>query len=296
MMDHLTPNAAELLDKSPEERIFKINSDSWIGYSQANRIIDKLNDLLVYPISIRMPNLLIVGDTNNGKTHLVNRFFKSHLPIILPDSEKLVAKVLYIQAPPQPDEKKFFNALLESLNAPYKISDKLEAKQSQAFSILRRLETRILIIDEIHNILAGSMSRQRVFLNVIKYLSNELRISIVAAGTQDALNAINTDYQLSNRFEPLILPKWQYDNEYLRLLSSFERVMPLKKPSNLIQEELSMRILSISQGTIGEISKVISLASIEAIKSGVEFISKDILDAIDYTPPSERRNIASKLL
>lgn len=296
MMEHLSANAIKYLNVPIEERIYKINSDNWIGYTQANRILGKMDDLLAYPSCIRMPNLLIAGETNNGKTLLVNRFFNKHRPVIVPGDEKLVAKVVYVQAPPQPDEKKFLNAILDCLNAPYKLSDKLEKKQSIAFSILRRIETKILIIDEIHNILAGSLSRQRVFLNVIKYFSNELKISLVAVGTQDALHAINTDYQLSNRFEPLILPKWQFNDDYLRLLASFEKVLPLKEPSNLIETGIALKVLSLSEGTIGEISKVLSLAAIEAIKLGTEKITPEILDRIDFTPPSERRAISEKLL
>jgi len=186
--------------------------------------------------------------------------------------------------------------LLDQLNAPYKLSDKLERKQQQAFAILRRIETRILIIDEIHNILAGSLSRQRVFLNVIKYLSNELKISIVAVGTHDALHAINTDYQLANRFEPTRLTKWVFNDEYRRLLASFEKTIPLRKPSNLQEPNLALKILSMSEGTIGEISKVITLAAIEAIKNGNEKISKDLLERVDYISPSKRRGYSEKLM
>lgn len=295
-MEHLSTNAIKYLDKSDEERIYKINSDRWIGYTQANRILSKMEDLLAYPSCLRMPNLLITGDTNNGKTLLVNRFFSMHMPTILPGDERLVAKVIYVQAPPQPDEKKFLNSLLDRLNAPYKISDKVEKKQSIAFSILRKIETKVLIIDEIHNILAGSLSRQRVFLNVIKYFSNELKISMVAVGTQDALHAINTDYQLSNRFEPLDLPKWQFNDDFLRLLASFEMVLPLKEPSFLTETNIALKILSKSEGTIGEISKILSLSAIDAIKSKTERITPEIIERIDYTPPSERRAISSRLL
>jgi Bacterial TniB protein len=45
----------------------------------------------------------------------------------------------------------------------------------------------MLMIDEIHNIISGSVSRQRQFLNVLKYLSNDLQIPLVTFGTQDAL-------------------------------------------------------------------------------------------------------------
>ena len=76
------------------------------------------------------------------------------------------------------------------------------------------------------------MRKQQEFLNVIKHLSNELMIPIVGVGTRDALRAIQTDPQIANRFELIILPHWNVDEEYLRLLASYEKVLPLAKPSH----------------------------------------------------------------
>lgn len=154
----------------------------------------------------------------------------------------------------------------------------------------------MIIIDEIHNILAGNLSKQRTFLNVIKYLANELQIVIVAVGIKEALNAINTDPQISNRFIPEYLPKWNYTEEYLRLLMSFERLIPLKHQSTLVNEQISKKILELSEGTIGEISNVISKAAIEAIISKKEKIDIEILKNIDYVKPSERRRQTNKYI
>lgn len=55
-------------------------------------------DLLVFPKQSRMPNLLIVGETNNGKTVLVNRFRDKHPPLDNPNGDAIILPVLYIQA------------------------------------------------------------------------------------------------------------------------------------------------------------------------------------------------------
>jgi hypothetical protein len=80
-------------------------------------------------------------------------------------------------------------------------------------------------------VLAGRLLKQRQFLNVIKHLGNELQIPIVAAGTQDAFNAIQTDPQLANRFETAGLRRWTMGEDYLRLLASFEVALPLEQRS-----------------------------------------------------------------
>ena len=49
--------------------------------------------------------------------------------------------------------------------------------------LARQLEVRILVIDEIHSLLAGAFREQRVVLNAIRFLANDLRIPLVCVGT-----------------------------------------------------------------------------------------------------------------
>jgi hypothetical protein len=99
--------------------------------------------------------------------------------------------------------------------------------QHETLRMLVTINVKMLIIDEIHHVLAGPLLKQRHFLNVIKYMGNELQIPIVAAGTHDAFNAIQIDPQLANRFEPALLPRWSMNEDYLRLLASFEPTLRL---------------------------------------------------------------------
>lgn len=294
-MKHLHNKTFELVTNSSDlERIHSVKKYKWIGYTNALKINKKLEDLRDYPQNLRMPNLLLIGDSNNGKTAILHKFTNENESYIDEETQELKIPVLMIQSPPDPDEKRFYNSILESLFAPYKSSEKIEMRQQRVIHLLKKVELKVLIIDEIHHLLSGTMAKQRSFLNVIKYLANELRISIVCCGTREAFNAIQTDPQLANRFEPKVLQKWKFDEEFLRLLASFERILPLKEPSFLIENSIASLILSKSEGLIGEISKVLELATILAIESGVEKINKNILDNIDYISPSDRRKMIYK--
>lgn len=286
---HLNESAIEALGLSDEERIFKIRSNRWIGYPSAKQILGKLEDLLSYPRNHRMPNMLIVGDTNNGKTMLAERFKMLHPAADNPEGNGVVAPVLLVQAPPVPDEGRFYNAILELLFAPYRANERVDKKQFQAIKLLRYIGLKVLIIDEIHHILAGNMTRQKAFLNVIKYLGNELQISIVGLGTKDAFRALQTDPQLANRFEPVTLPRWEMDQNFQRLLASFERMLPLRHPSNLAQHEMASTLYAMAEGYIGELSQILAKASVLAIQSDEEQISTQLLRQIEWTPPSKRR-------
>ena len=71
---------------------------------------------------------------------------------------------------------------------------------------MRATDTRLLVIDELHNLLSGTSMQQRRLLNLLRWLGNELQIPLVGVGTAEALRAIRSDDQLVNRFEPFALP------------------------------------------------------------------------------------------
>jgi hypothetical protein len=69
-----------------------------------------------------------------------------------------------------------------------------------AINTLRDIGVQILVLDEIHNILARSWREQRIVLNTLRFLSNELKLSLVCFGIMEARDAINGDVQLARRF------------------------------------------------------------------------------------------------
>jgi hypothetical protein len=293
---HLNTAARAALDLPTAERIEHIRRSRWIGYPRAKQLLAKLDDLLTHPKTHRMPNLLIVGDTNAGKTMLANRFVQLHPADDNPDGDAVIVPVLVVQAPPGPDESRFYNTILEALFAPYNPRERVANKQVQVLRILKQIGLRILIIDEVHNVLTGPVNKQRLFLNVLKYLGNDLQIPLVGLGTKEALRAIQADPQLANRFEPAALPRWRLAQDFQMLLASFEQALPLRNPSRLAEAQVARKLLTLSEGSLGELSALLTAAAVYAVKSGAERIDAKLLAAIDWTPPSERRRGAERLV
>ena len=98
-----------------------------------------------------------------------------------------------------------------ALKAPYRPDDRLDAVKYTALTLLRKVAPRMIVVDEVHNLLAGTANEQRASMNLLKFLSNQLKCSIVVLGTRDALAAMQTDSQIASRFPGFELPRWQAD-------------------------------------------------------------------------------------
>jgi hypothetical protein len=118
---HLHHSARAVIEDSAEDRIRRIRTDRWITYARAETALASFEDLLTFPKRTRMPNLLLVGATNNGKTMIVERFRRRHPPTLASATEDGIANipVLKIQMPPGPDERRFFGAILDALGFPH---------------------------------------------------------------------------------------------------------------------------------------------------------------------------------
>jgi type II secretory pathway predicted ATPase ExeA len=291
---HLHASARPLGEESAELRIRRIRTDRWIAYARAEAALSAIEDLLSFPKRLRMPNLLLVGPTNNGKTMIVDKFRRDHPPTEARANRDGVANVpvLKVQMPSAPDERRFFGTILDALGMPNRPNDRIAAKQDTAVRLMRATKVRLLVIDEVHNVLSGSHNQQRRFLNLLRWLGNELQIPLVAVGTAEALRAVQSDDQLANRFEPFALSPWRDGEEYRRLLSTLEAILPLRRPSRLVEPAMAGKILSAAEGILGEIVALVTRAAVRAVTTGAEAVSAEMIDGTGFIPPSKRRRVA----
>ena len=139
--------------------------------------------------------------------------------------------------------------------------------ESLALRVLTELRPGMLVIDEIHSLQAGTIREQARFLNMLRFLGNELRVPLVCVGTAQARNALRTDDQLVRRFEAFALPPWRAGEDFTGLLSALTRTTPLRRESQFDEKTLS-RILSVTGGITSGIFSVMSQLAIAAIESG----------------------------
>jgi hypothetical protein len=262
---------------SADERIDWIRQDRWIHYARADQVLARLTDLLAYPPRDRMPCLLLFGATGMGKTRIVHKFLREHRSSFDERSGRSRLPVAAMQLPPTPSERDFYEELLISMGAVLPQYQSVSTLRHRTRVLARQLEVRMLIIDEIHAMLAGTYREQRVLLNAVRFLANDLHIPLVCAGTHEAKAALMTDQQLADRFEAWELPAWQEDAALHQLLTAFASILPLRQASEVRDGRLRRRLLGLTEGILVRICRVIEAAAIQAIETGHERIDLSLL-------------------
>ncbi|WP_183353949.1 TniB family NTP-binding protein [Geomonas silvestris] len=284
--DHIHPDFRHVMGLSGIERIAFLDQPRWIGYKHAKQITDTLLGLMLKPTRPRMPNLLIVGDPNNGKTTIVRRFRETCGNGYVNDDSEPVKPVILAEAPPSADEKSLYISILERFFTPYRATDPVYKLRYQVIHLLRLCHTKILIIDEFHSLLTGTAVKQREVMNALKLLCNELGIPIVGVGTREAVRVLHSDPQHASRFDVVSLPLWSLDADFQRLLAGFETVLPLRRPSKLSDPNLATLLHAICEGNIGNLHRLLVECSVEAIRTGKEQIDKSIVEGKSWLHPT----------
>jgi hypothetical protein len=185
-LSHLLPAFRRYALLPTGDRVSWIRQARWINYTRADQILARLTDLLHYPPRERMPCLLLFGATGMGKTHLVEKFLRDHRSRFDERTGVTRLPVAAIQMPPSPNERDFYEELLVALRTVLPAGLSVTTLRRRARILSRQLEVRMLIIDEIHSMLAGTFREQRIFLNSLRFLANDLSIPLVCLGTHEA--------------------------------------------------------------------------------------------------------------
>ena len=296
-MNHLQPEARRVAGLPLRDRLGHLGEDGWIGYTRARDVLTRMDQLLATQVGrVRPKNMLLVGASNNGKSTIAEKFLRQHPRRTSVEGDRQIVSVLLVQMPPDATVGRFYALLLDSLGAPVGQTRFADRRGALARKLMRLCEVRMLLIDELHNLLCAPGFRQRELLGLLRFLGNDLRIPIVGLGTRDAYLALRLDDQLENRFQPFLLPQWRDDAETGRLLSSFESILPMREPSGLGLHGLRGLIVSKSDGLIGEIHQLLAAAGEHALNVGRERITADDILSCSFEAPSFRRQIMEREL
>jgi len=276
---HLLESMRSIAAQDNDARITHLRFDRWIDYPRAAHILKILNEMLDTPERNRMPCLLIHGDSGMGKSMIIEKFKRAHPPVYDRSSGVERHPVIVMEMPAAPSQRRFYAELLQVINAPYTPSARIDALEFTTIKVMQAIQPRMLIVDEIHNLLAGSPREQRAALNLLKFLSNQLNCCVVIAGTADALLALQSDDQMVSRFRPFELARWRESDEFRGFVQAFEKTIPIRQKSGLSDQPMVQALLEVSGGLTWLVAEVLTGAARVAIRSGSECITVELIRA-----------------
>jgi len=283
---HLAGEVAKVADQDKEARIAYIRRDRFVLHQRAENVLTDLEMLYRMEDAVRPQGRLIVGRSLMGKSTVFDEFLRNHRASDNPDGDAAVVPVLLVQYPEAASEG-IYPEILAKLNAQLPVNAQPRIQRKAAVELLKSIGLRVLLIDELHNVLEGSANAQRKGLNSIKYLMNELRRPVVCAGTVEVFNAIKSDPQLDSRLKRLPLARFKDDADFQELLAGFELLLPLREASGLYDEMLSTQIFQVTRGIVGEVVDLLNSAAIYAIENDLECITEDVIKAVTGQRPTD---------
>ncbi len=184
-------------------------------------------------------------------------------------------------------DRRLYAQILTALGVPQNPRASVVELEQVAIRLMRAMDVQVLLLDEVHNILAGTFPEQRIVLNTLRYISNELQVSLVCFGVNEAREAISGDVQLARRFEEFPLTRWSADDEFEDLVLAIVRNLPLRNPT-VLSSRAMRRLLQVTDGITSKVFRLLDQLAIEAIKSGAERVGDDAIDQWQPMKPNER--------
>jgi Bacterial TniB protein len=158
-----------------------------------------------------------------------------------------------------------YGELIRALNAEVSPTMRLHELECTAIWMLRHAAPRMIMIDEIQHLLSCNAREQRAALNALKFLANQLRVSVVAAGTNEALHLMRYDPQIASRFEQLELPVWRESDELRRFIAGYLALLPVRKVPAALDRRFVEYIVELTDGVTGRIVDVLRRAAMQVM-------------------------------
>ena len=283
--DYLVPEARALLDSSPAYRANRMLAERFIKHERINPILDHIRFLRFRPQQSRASGLVVTGKPGSGKTMLAKSVLREFPASPATATDAASRPVIMISMTGAREAKILYNRLLTELGCPNESNYIGSDRERMALKLCRAARVCLLIVDEIQDILTSTPRQQRIALDTIKFLMNELSLPILVLGTPQAKIAMELDEHLNARFEYRDLPVWDRDDYLVTFLDTLESRLPLKKRSHLSSMPIMTALVKLSGGILDPIVKMVCYAAAHAVEAGSEQITLELIERARREPP-----------
>src|SRR5574343_46347 len=156
---HLAKAVAAVADLDDSKRIAYIRRDRFVSHKRADEVLTDLEMLYRMEDAVRPQGRLVVGRSLMGKSTIFDEFLRNHRASDNPEGDAAIVPVLLVQYPEAASEG-IYPEILAKLNARLPANAQPRAQRKAAVELLRSIGLRVLLVDELHNVLEGSANAQ----------------------------------------------------------------------------------------------------------------------------------------
>lgn len=286
--EHLAPEAHAALAQGKEARLAFIKLRHWFDYPRATQILERLDELVTHPDVSRMPCLMVVGSSNNGKTSIAKVFVAKYPSVT--DAEKAIVKmpVLFIASLTDPSPFSLFTEIISLMGLPYSSTKDVLKLKIRVYALLKELGVRVLVVDELNTILPLTNAKRAAFLAELRSLSVKAGISVVCFTTTAGARTASHDEAFTNRFPIMDLPVWELSDIWREMVRDHEGYLPFPQPSNLSSSSFSQTLLIKADYRLGEMADLLEAMSSYAIKNNLPKLTTEVIKDCGWIPPQDR--------
>lgn len=281
--DHVHENVRYRLEHSAADRIDYIMADQWVPYGQAEAGLDLLRKTVPIRDQLSPRGVILLAESQMGKSAIIEQFKLENPASDNATGEHAQVPVLVLQFPDSGGEG-VYGEICRVLNVQLPSRPSALELRSEAIGVMDDLGVRVLVIDELANVLTGKAPAKQRNMNQIKFIMNERRRPVVMGATEEAYDFIKTDSQIRFRFKRHTLHRLR-GAELSLFVRGWVYIQPLRKPSD-ITEDFLREVRERTGGHVGTIVLLLRELAQKAIETGIECLNMEVMKLVEFVDDS----------
>ena len=285
----LTPRERPFEYRLVTERIRVLWEDTWIERPSARHLSKEIIAHLATDFHRAGRGAFLIATGRAGTTSLLQDLARDH-------REVRGTGIALAEMPDTVDPLDLYVELRRAIEGVGRERAPLHVLDQRCLAEIDRSDVVAIAVDGMEHLLHVSPRRRQIILEMLRDLGRRGDVHLILAMSPRLAAKVgklyNGDrYDQNKRLERLKpfrefrLKPFRIDDEYVGLLDIWDRSLPLAEASNLAGRELALHLYSLCDGSYGRLASMLRRAAAEAITSGTERITIELLDEMGLRPP-----------
>lgn len=264
-------------------RIKYIHHGCYIKHPNGEYVSNEIEGLMLAQPTGFFGHIALIGVEGAGKT-IAHKVVKNGIGRSYTDDNiNTQMGVWRVDMPNELSERKFLMSIIDSFCLPYEYHDTTVKLRRSVISIIRELNVKVLVIENTDVLLDGWPNDVKKMMAVLKHLTDFTDVSLVFVATPTVYDRVMKFESTDLVLREVIVKELDNNKVFRKFLKSYERFLPLAKPSNLASTEVSNAIYDKTKGNIGAIDTLLKALAMRAVNSGDDFISIEQINGFDLS-------------